>query len=142
MHGYQNSINESLTVTKTYLEKLYDEISKTLEKIGSREKYINTQLEEPMSGLRNYQDKLAEIKDTYKSRSSGINERTRVLADVSLFKMAHRVAMATKSLNLVFYYFKISNELQRIKEEMEEAGQSMTDGCKWLLKSFTTFYLP
>ena len=82
MHGYQNSINESLTETKSYLEKLYDEISKTLEKIASREKYINTQLEEPMVGLRNYQDKLAEIKDTYKSRSSGINERTRVLADV------------------------------------------------------------
>ena len=127
MHGYQNSINESLTVTKSYLEKLYDEISKTLEKIGSREKYINTQLEEPMSGLRNYQDKLAEIKDTYKSRSSGINERTRILADVSPTKFSSRYVGNLQH----FWHFKISNELQRVKEEMEEAGQSMTDGCKY-----------
>ncbi len=68
--------------TKSYLEKLYDEISKTLEKIASREKYINSQLEDPMQTLRNYQDKLAEIKETYKTRSTGINERTQHLSQV------------------------------------------------------------
>jgi len=82
MHTYQNSIDESLKETKNYLEKLYDEISRTLEKIGSREKYINSQLEESMNALRNYQDKLSDIKETYKSRSSGINERTQVLSQV------------------------------------------------------------
>lgn len=104
MHSYQNSIEDSLKDTKSYFEKLYDEISRTLEKIGSREKYINSQLEEPMQGFRNYQDRLSEIKETYRSRSSGINERTQILSSVT-------------------------NDLQRIKEEMEEAGQSMTDGC-------------
>lgn len=82
MHTYQQSIDESLKETKNYFEKLYDEISKTLEKISSREKYINTQLEDPMQALRNYQDKLAEIKDTYRTRSSGINERSQILAQV------------------------------------------------------------
>jgi estrogen-related receptor beta like 1 len=106
MHTYQDSIAESLKETKNYFEKLYDEISKTLEKIASREKYINTQLEDSMLAFRNYQDKLAEIKDTYRTRSTGINERSQLLSQVS-------------------------NELQRIKEEMEEAGQSMTDGCNF-----------
>lgn len=103
MHTYQDSIDESLRETKSYLEKLYDEISKTLEKIASREKYINNQLEEPMQTLRNYQDKLSDIKETYKARSIGINERTQQLSQVT-------------------------TELQRIKDEMEDAGQSMTDG--------------
>lgn len=103
MHTYQDSIDDSLKDTKSYFEKLYDEISKTLEKINSREKYINSQLEEPMQAFRNYQDRLAEIKETYKTRSTGINERTQMLSQVT-------------------------NDLQRIKEEMEEAGQSMTDG--------------
>jgi estrogen-related receptor beta like 1 len=103
---YQDSIEDSLKDTKSYFEKLYDEISRTLEKIASREKYINSQLEEPMQAFRNYQDRLAEIKETYRNRSSGINERTQILSQVT-------------------------NELQRIKEEMEEAGQSMTDGCKY-----------
>lgn len=82
MHTYQDSIDESLRETKSYLEKLYDEISRTLEKIASREKYINSQLDEPMQTLRNYQDKLAEIKETYKTRSIGINERTQQLSQV------------------------------------------------------------
>ena len=82
MHTYQNSIDESLKETKNYLEKLYDEISRTLEKISSREKYINSQLEESMTAFRNYQDKLADVKETYKTRSSGINERTQELSRV------------------------------------------------------------
>lgn len=114
MHTYQDSIDESLKDTKSYFEKLYDEISKTLEKINSREKYINSQLEEPMLAFRNYQDRLAEIKETYKTRSTGINERTQMLSQVT-------------------------NDLQRIKEEMEEAGQSMTDGCMFTLKIIFNF---
>jgi intraflagellar transport protein 57 len=84
MHTFQGSIDDSLKETKSYLEKLYDEISKTLEKISSREKYINNQLGDSMHSLRAAQDKLAEVKDTYKSRSSGINERTKILTEVKM----------------------------------------------------------
>lgn len=84
MHSYQESIEESLKETKNYLEKLYDDISKTLEKISSREKYINSQLDGPMSDLRRFQEELNSIKDTYRSRSTGLNERTQVLSQVSL----------------------------------------------------------
>lgn len=83
MHSYQESIEESLKETKNYLEKLYDDISKTLEKISSREKYINSQLDGPMSDLRRFQEELNSIKDTYRSRSTGLNERTQVLSQVS-----------------------------------------------------------
>jgi len=131
MHTFQHSIEESLKETKSYLEKLYDEISRTLEKISSREKYINSQLEDPMLSLRNYQEKLNEIKDAYKVRSGGINERTQTLSQVLLILI---LKLDDPTKNLIFFILKkITNELQRIKEEMEEAGQSMTDGCKFIL---------
>jgi len=36
-------------------------------------------------------------------------------------------------MTITFFISKVTNDLQRIKEEMEEAGQSMTDGCKCLI---------
>lgn len=87
MHSYQDSIEESLRETTSYLEKLYDEISKTLEKISSREKYINSQLDDPMMALRNYQDKMNDVKETYRARSTGINERTQILSRVNNYSI-------------------------------------------------------
>ena len=52
MHQYRSGIDESLTLTKSNLDKLYSEISKTLEKIGSREKYLNSQLEGQLTEYR------------------------------------------------------------------------------------------
>lgn len=137
MHTFQQSIEESLKETKNYLEKLYDEISRTLEKISSREKYINSQLEDPMLSLRNYQEKLNEIKDAYKVRSGGINERTQTLSQVLLNE---RAIYSSVEFNWFIFLKKITNELQRIKEEMEEAGQSMTDGCKSILIVFFNIF--
>ena len=52
MHQYRAGIDESLTTTKTSLDKLQTDISKTLEKITSREKYLNSQLETQLSEYR------------------------------------------------------------------------------------------
>ena len=45
MHNHNDNINTQLKDTKGQLDKLYDDITRTLEKIGSREKYVNNQLE-------------------------------------------------------------------------------------------------
>ena len=45
MHAHRDGIDEALTNTKFDLDRLQAEIEKTLEKISSREKYINNQLE-------------------------------------------------------------------------------------------------
>lgn len=63
MHQHKDGIESSLTETKSYLDKLHDEISRTLEKIGSREKYINNQLEHLLSEYRAAQDQLSETKE-------------------------------------------------------------------------------
>ncbi|KAF1511700.1 hypothetical protein FQV19_0008978, partial [Eudyptula minor] len=75
-------------VIKGYIDKLHNEISRTLEKINSREKYINNQLEHLVQEYRSAQ------------------------------------ALLKKKI-----YFKITEVLERVKQETEEKGSSMTDGA-------------
>ncbi|XP_054760135.1 intraflagellar transport protein 57 homolog [Lytechinus pictus] len=103
MHQHKDGIETALSETKGYLDKLHKEITRTLEKIGSREKYINNQLEHLLQDFRGTQDGLAEVKEQYRQASGGVTDRTRQLAEVT-------------------------EELERIKQEMEERGSSMTDG--------------
>ncbi len=82
MHSHQDGISSSLKDTKSYLDKLYNEITRTLEKVASREKYINNQLEHLLHEFRARQDQLAETKERYRQASGGVTERTRILAEV------------------------------------------------------------
>lgn len=70
--------------TKSYLQELQDKIDRSLEKIRSREKYTNKQLDHPLTEFRAFQDQLAEIKERYRQASGGLTDRSRILAEVSL----------------------------------------------------------
>ncbi|KAH9504789.1 Intraflagellar transport protein 57 [Bulinus truncatus] len=104
MHQHHDGIKTSLNESKVHLDKLQDEISRTLEKISSREKYINSQLEHLLVTFRQTQDMLAETKEKYRQASGGVTDRSRLLAE-------------------------ITEELEKIKQEMDERGSSMTDGA-------------
>ncbi|XP_071348127.1 intraflagellar transport protein 57 homolog [Trachinotus anak] len=104
MHQHRDGIKSSLKEAKSYLDKLQEDIGKTLEKVSSREKYINNQLEHLIQEYRSAQAKLSEAKERYQQASGGVTERTRVLAEVS-------------------------EELEKVKQEMEEKGSSMSDGA-------------
>ena len=62
----RSGIEESLTSTKNHLDKLQAEIAKTLEKISSREKYMNSQLESQLNEYRQLSQTLAQTKEQYK----------------------------------------------------------------------------
>ncbi|XP_062843845.1 intraflagellar transport protein 57 homolog [Trichomycterus rosablanca] len=104
MHQHRDGITTSLKEAKGYLDKLLEEISKTQEKVSSREKYINTQLEHLVIDYRNAQSELSEARELYRQGSGGVTERTRNLAEMS-------------------------EELEKVKQEMEEKGSSMSDGA-------------
>ncbi|KAM7400029.1 hypothetical protein PAMA_004629 [Pampus argenteus] len=104
MHQHRDGIKSSLKEAKSYLDKLQEDIGKTLEKVSSREKYINNQLEHLIHDYRSAQAKHSEAKERYQQASGGVTERTRVLAE-------------------------ISEELEKVKQEMEEKGSSMSDGA-------------
>ncbi|XP_053185489.1 intraflagellar transport protein 57 homolog isoform X2 [Scomber japonicus] len=104
MHQHRDGIKSSLKEAKGYLDKLQEDIGKTLEKVSSRERYINNQLELLIQEYRGAQAKLSEAKERYQQASGGVTERTRALAE-------------------------ISEDLDKVKQEMEEKGSSMSDGA-------------
>ncbi len=71
MHSHRQGIEEALTTTKGQLEKLHTDIGRTLEKISSREKYLNNQLEAPLADFKRLSDNLAAAREQYKSVSGG-----------------------------------------------------------------------
>ncbi|NXA68209.1 IFT57 protein, partial [Mohoua ochrocephala] len=83
-----------------YLDKLHNEISRTLEKINSREKYINNQLEHLVQEYRSAQALLSEV------------------------LLIFCCCLLQKNI-----YFKITEALEKVKQETEEKGSSMTDGA-------------
>ncbi|KAG5878758.1 hypothetical protein JTB14_012128 [Gonioctena quinquepunctata] len=103
MKAHKTSIDEFLGPTKAQLDRLYKEISVTLDKVGNREKYFNRQLESALEQYRSLQDQLSKLKDTYKNVSTGVAERNREL-------------------------YKLTDRLETVKQQMEERGSSMTDG--------------
>ncbi|XP_034039408.1 intraflagellar transport protein 57 homolog [Thalassophryne amazonica] len=103
MHQHRDGISSSLSEAKGCLDKLQEDIGKTLEKVSSREKYLNNQLEPLIQDYRSAHARLSEAKERYREASGGVTERTRVLAE-------------------------ISENLEKVKQEMEEKGQSMSDG--------------
>ncbi|CAM4440373.1 unnamed protein product [Caretta caretta] len=104
MHQHKDGIESALKETRGYLDKLHNEISRTLEKVNSREKYLNNQLEHLVQEYRTAQAQLSEAKEKYQQGSGGVTERTRTLSE-------------------------ITEVLEKVKQEMEEKGSSMTDGA-------------
>ncbi|NWT91320.1 IFT57 protein, partial [Urocynchramus pylzowi] len=83
-----------------YLDKLHNEISRTLEKINSREKYINNQLEHLVQEYRSAQALLSEV------------------------LLIFFCCLLQKKISS-----KITEVLEKVKQETEEKGSSMTDGA-------------
>eukprot|EP00126_Sphaerothecum_destruens_P009612 Sdes_comp20550_c0_seq10m15305 len=102
MQQHDENIRQGFTQAKGQLDKLSKEMSVTLEKIQSREKYVNTQLDNLIQEYRRNQDKLAEVREKYNGSSGTITEYTNELA-------------------------RISEELDSVKSQMDERGTSMTD---------------
>ena len=66
LHTVRTGIEDSLVSTKSNLDQLQAEIAKTLEKISSREKYMNSQLEPQLNEYRQLSQVLAQSKEQYK----------------------------------------------------------------------------
>ncbi|XP_030258296.1 intraflagellar transport protein 57 homolog [Sparus aurata] len=125
MHQHQDTFKSSLKETKSYLDKLQEDIGKTLEKVSSREKYINNQLERLIQEYRSTQAKLSEAKEHDQQASGGVTERTRILAEVS----EHISVIDTNTLCVIYTdrlsvippsapVVKIKQSLTKLKQEI------------------------
>lgn len=112
------------SLLQSYLDKLQEDIGKTLEKVGSREKYINNQLGHLIQEYRSAQAKLSEVtaacqsaavvcflisaltcalcqaKERHQQASGGVMDRTRVLAEVSEQREHEVTCVMTKPVGL------------------------------------------
>ncbi|KAI9096916.1 intra-flagellar transport protein 57 [Phlyctochytrium arcticum] len=102
MKHHQNTITGSLSETENQLNKLHNDIEKTLEKITSREKYINSQFETQTEEHRVLQDQISVLKQKYGVASTNVTELTNQLSS-------------------------ISEELDGVKTQMDDIGSGMTD---------------
>ncbi|XP_078037588.1 intraflagellar transport 57 [Augochlora pura] len=103
MQQLRTNIGTNLTGTRSQLDKLHSELSNTLDKIKTRESYLNRQLQPILKEYQTFQEELSKIKEQYRDVSDGVTERTRI-------------------------FNKLSEELEHVKREMDERGSSMTDG--------------
>ncbi|XP_075225298.1 intraflagellar transport 57 [Lycorma delicatula] len=103
MKHHRGGMEETLSSAKSQLEKLERDIGGTMDKIQSREKFLNSQLENLLNQHRSMQDELAKVTEHYKEVSGGVTERQRLL-------------------------IRITDELELVKQEMDERGSTMTDG--------------
>ncbi|KRX99440.1 Intraflagellar transport protein 57 -like protein, partial [Trichinella pseudospiralis] len=86
------------------LEKISIDAGRTMEKIRSREMYINGQLEQLLKGLSQIQNQLAEAKENYRESSAGLVDQM-------------------NSLNT------ISDELEQVQEILNEKMTRLADGA-------------
>lgn len=103
MKQLRENITTSFIGAKGQLDKLHNDISGTLDKIKTRESYLNRQLEPVLQEYQALQEELTKIQENYRDVSGGVTERTRT-------------------------FNKLTEELDQVKREMEERGSSMTDG--------------
>ena len=82
MHQYSGAIDSCMKDTRGQLGRLSDDISRTLEKIASRERYLNQELHYQLNGLSSAHDRRAERKATYRQASVGLADKSRHLAEV------------------------------------------------------------
>ncbi|XP_067010185.2 intraflagellar transport protein 57 homolog isoform X2 [Anabrus simplex] len=103
MISHRKGIEDALSTTRVQLDKLQEEITQVLDKINNREKYLNSQLEAVLAQYHDVEDEFSRISEKHRVASAGVSERSHTLAG-------------------------ITEELEAVKQEMEERGSSMTDG--------------
>ncbi|TPX45811.1 hypothetical protein SeMB42_g03771 [Synchytrium endobioticum] len=102
MEQYRQNVGGYMNDSSTLLTKIQAEVDQTLEKISSREKYINGQFEPQASDYRTLRERLSELKHHYQGSSGTVTRLTNEL-------------------------MRVSEELDSVKSRMDDIGSGMTD---------------
>lgn len=103
IQNYHSEMSERFELINSDLGKLRENLFKVMEKIGAREKYLQIQLETLINEYISLKNNLNQVTENHNRVSGGVMEKSRQLAT-------------------------ISEEMESVKEQMEERGNSMTDG--------------
>ncbi|KAK9512571.1 hypothetical protein O3M35_000967 [Rhynocoris fuscipes] len=103
MKNHQSGLNDVSSFVSTQLNKLEADIDSVMHKINKREKLINNQFDSLLAQHRALQEELAAVNEKYREVNVGVVERQKILS-------------------------QLSDNLESVKQEMEERGATMSDG--------------
>ncbi|CAG9540491.1 unnamed protein product, partial [Cercopithifilaria johnstoni] len=104
MRSLQKTLAELLNTTEPHLQSICNELGKTMERISSREKHFNSQLESVLTKFCLAKERMNEAREKYKEISGGISERTQKLQ-------------------------RVNDELEQIKQQIDEKSLRNSDGA-------------
>jgi len=120
-HHHQSTIESSLPESRAQLEKVEGEVNGALEKINTREKFINAQFEHLTREYRAVREQLAQIQERYNKSTEAVAELTNELAHVSEELESVKQTMAERGDNIsdISPLVKIKGAITRLKGELK-----------------------
>ena len=117
--SHQQTVAALAPETYAMLDRLTEDMERTLQAVRKSEQKLNQQCKDQVDEFSQKQDKLQEVQDEYNGKSTGLNELTNMLSQVTdelagmKGKMDERGANMTDTSPLI----KIKSALARLKEE-------------------------
>ncbi|KAI9146524.1 intra-flagellar transport protein 57-domain-containing protein [Paraphysoderma sedebokerense] len=123
MIQHDTSIDTEISDTKTHLNRLRSEIETTLEKLQSREKYINSQFDTLIEEYRSTQDTLSRYRHEYNATNETVSNLSKDLMKISddLDAVKVKLVYLYVVLNVLALDYFIDGS------EMDDLGSGMTD---------------
>nr|XP_043896640.1 intraflagellar transport protein 57 homolog [Solea senegalensis] len=122
MHQYRDKIKSSFKDFRSGLNKLVENIDKTQEKVSSREKYINNQLEQQIHEFHRTHVKLSEVREQFRQVSARVEEKTRVLAE-----MNDKMGNAKQEMEVKVSSMSDGAPVENIKQSLKKLKQEIVD---------------
>ncbi|KAK3239465.1 hypothetical protein CYMTET_16032 [Cymbomonas tetramitiformis] len=120
-HQHQQTIEDALPDSKSQLDRVESEVTGALEKITTREKFVNNQFEHLTREYRAVREQLAQVQERYNKSTENVAELTNELAHVSEELENIKNTMTEKGDNIsdTSPLVKIKSAIQRLKVELK-----------------------
>lgn len=99
-HKHQDEITRTFPEVKVLLDHVANDVSQMLEKVETREKYVNNQLEPLSAEYQHHREKLNGVQERYNNATGAVSDLTNELARVSEELEKVKQVMATKGDNI------------------------------------------
>lgn len=88
IHHFSDAIESSMCDVRVQTSRLQDDITRTVDKIDTREHYLNEQLKCTLAEHREKQYELSKVRNTYREANSGVGDKSSLLAEVWFARVA------------------------------------------------------
>lgn len=114
--------------SRTMLQKISTDIEKNMERVETREKYLNTQLSGLLSQYSKTREQLKQVEEKY-SQFSGMHAIMHYwFLCLQVHELLHFFPVGIEERNRKLN--QLNDEIQQIKNELDERSLNMTDGSR------------